>query len=1141
MRYNAGWFVGASLLATIAAFAAIGAGPAPLIPPGDPDLVVPGAEESDPDAQPAEQAGEHDAEQPASGADKPSDPASPDDKKFKAGTYGALAARNLGPAIFSGRIADLAVNPRKPSEFYVAVASGNLWKTTNGGVTFAPIFDGYGSYSIGCVTLDPTDSSVVWVGSGENNSQRSVGWGDGVYVSRDAGRTFTNVGLKESEHIGMLAIDPRDTRVVYAAAMGPLWRSGGDRGLYKSTDGGAAWERVLFVSDETGINEVHLDPRNPDVIYATAYQRRRHQWTLINGGPESAIYKSLDAGKTWKKIVTGLPGADKGRIGLAISPADPDRIYAIVEAAEGGGVFFSNTGGENWEKRSGYMTTSPQYYNELFADPKDPDRVYAVDTFLHVSADGGRTFRPVGEADKHVDNHVVWIDPAATEHMLVGCDGGLYETFDRGSTWRHFENLPVMQFYRVAVDDSLPFYFVYGGTQDNATIGGPSRTTDRIGIANEDWFVTTGGDGFEPAVEPGNPDIVYSESQHAGLVRFDRRSGEEVDIRPREKPGEEPYVWNWDSPLFISPHNPRRLYIGSRVVHRSDDRGDSWRVISPDLTRKIDRNQLPVMGKIQKPDAVAKHASTSIYGNIVSLAESPMLENLLYAGTDDGLIQVTEDGGANWRKCGNFPVVPERTYVSDIEPSRHANSVVYATFDNHKNGDFAPYVLRSDDRGVSWRPITGNLPKRDTVYTIAEDHVDPNLLFVGTEFGAYFTIDGGEHWVKISGLPTIPVRDLEIQRRESDLVMATFGRGFYILDDYSVLRTINAGALDHPAWVHIDRKAVSFVERSRIGGTGGRGTLGGDHWAAHNPPAGATFTIYLKDKVQSLKEKRQEAEKKDDWKYPNIDEFRAEDRQADPRVILTISDSAGKVIRRLDVPRSEGMHRVTWNLRYPDTSPATFAAPQRAPWDLDVSGIMAPPGTYTASLSKVVDGVEEALGAPAKFEVTDLNLATLAAKDAQRREKFDFELRAADLQRAAEGALRLADDAQNRLSLMQRAASDTPGLDGAVFKDLEAMRRRILDIQIALRGDPTLGRRAEPEPPTILGRIGNTTGSLLTSTQPPTGTQREQLAIAADEFDKALAALRQIAAADLPALEARLEKAGAPWTPGRIPEWKKPQ
>jgi photosystem II stability/assembly factor-like uncharacterized protein len=856
----------------------------------------------------------------------------------------------------SGRVGDLAVNPSNPGEWYVAVASGGVWKTSNAGHTFTPIFDGYGSYSIGCVTIDPYNPATIWVGSGENNSQRSVGWGDGVYVSRNGGQSFENVGLKQSEHIGRIVVHPENPNTVFVAAMGPLWSSGGERGLYKTTDGGKNWERVLHVSDDTGISEVHLDPRDPNTLYATAYQRRRHVFTLINGGPESGVYKSTDGGTSWRRIESGLPG-ERGRPGLAISPVNPDVLYCICNATEGGGVYRSTDRGETWQFRSSYMSTSPQYYNELFCDPKNVDRVYSMDTYLHVTEDGGATWRSIEGADKHVDNHALWINPTNTDHLIAGCDGGLYETYDRGKNWRHYENLSVTQFYRVAVDNALPFYNVYGGTQDNSTIGGPSQTTDHVGIPNVDWFVVIGGDGFEPAIDPEDPSTVYGQLQHGVLVRFDRNSGESVSIQPQHQPGEPPLVWNWDSPLLISPHNRARLYFAADRLFRSDDRGDTWTAISGDLTRGIDRNTLPVMGVIQKPEAVDKHLSTSIYGNCVALHESPLKENLLYVGTDDGLIHMTEDAGKGWVKTEQFYGVPERTYVSDVEASGHDENVVFAAFDNHKNGDFKPYLLRSADKGRTWTSIAGDLPANNVCYSIAQDPVRADLLFVGTEFGAFYTLDGGMRWFKIGGIPTIAVRDIDIQKRECDLVLATFGRGFYIVDDYSPLRHVTDDMLDKPAAFFPIKDARMFRHRSRLGYGGGRGWAGSTYWAAPNPAFGATFTIHIKDKLQTLKEKRLAAQGGTDWKYPTLDEFRAESLELEPEYFLSIRNEKGDLVRRLGAPRSPGIHRVTWDLRTVNL----------ASTDGSVGGggsYLVAPGTYSVTLSRIVNTKAENLAGP---------------------------------------------------------------------------------------------------------------------------------------------------------------------------------
>jgi len=575
---------------------------------------------------------------------------------LKSGTFSGLKFRSIGPAYCSGRIADFAVNPSKPNQYFVAVASGHIWKTENAGTTWQPVFDNYGSYSIGCVVIDPTNSNVVWAGTGENNHQRALGYGDGVYKSTDGGKSWKNMGLKDSRQIGMITIDPRNSDVVYVAAEGSVWAPGGERGLYKTTDGGKTWNKVLNVSENTGINNVIMDPRNPDVLYATSEQRRRHVYTKIGGGPETAIYKSTNAGSTWDKLTSGLPGEDMGGIGIAISPANPDYIYAIIEAAgDAGGFYRSTNRGASWNKMSDH-TAQGQYYNEIYCDPKDQEVVYSMETVSHVTRDGGKTWTRLGLKARHVDDHAFWIDPNNTSHFLIGGDGGIYESWDGGAEYDFKSNLPVTQFYRVNVDNSEPFYYVYGGTQDNNSMGGPSRNISSLGVVNDEWFVTNGGDGFWTAVDPTNTNIVYAEAQYGNMVRYDRKSGEAIDIRPEPRKGEETYKWNWNAPLVISKHNPHRLYAAANKVFRSDDRGDTWEVISEDLTTGKDRNSWKVMEKYWSYDAVAKDVSTSLFGTIVSFAESGLKENFIYIGTDDGLIQVTEDG-KNWRKISNLPPV----------------------------------------------------------------------------------------------------------------------------------------------------------------------------------------------------------------------------------------------------------------------------------------------------------------------------------------------------------------------------------------------------------------------------------------------------------------------------------------------------
>jgi photosystem II stability/assembly factor-like uncharacterized protein len=1069
----------------------------------------------------------------------------------KKDVFAGLSLRGIGPAFMSGRVGDIAVDPVKRSTWYVVAASGGVWKTTNSGTTWAPIFDGYGSYSIGCVTVDPRNHLVVWVGTGENNSQRSVGYGDGLYKSIDGGASFGRVGLEASEHIAKIVIDPRDSQVVYVAAQGPLWKSGGDRGLYKSIDGGKSWKAVLTVSANTGVTDIVVDPRNPDLLYAAAYQRRRHVWTLIDGGPESGVYRSNDAGATWRKINKGLPDGDKGRIGLAISPVNPDVLYATVEAARGeSGFFRSENGGETWAKQSSSISSSPQYYQEIVADPHHFDRVYAMDTLLQVSEDGGKTFRPLGERWKHVDNHALWIDPRDSDHLIVGCDGGLYETWDRGQTYRYTENLPIAQFYKVAVDNDAPFYNVYGGTQDNATQGGPSRTNNVHGIRNSDWFVTVFGDGFDPVIDPTNPNIIYSQWQYGGLVRYDRRSGERIDIKPQETKGGPALRWNWDSALILSPHSPTRLYYGAQILFQSDDRGDTWKAISPDLTRNIDRNKLKVMGRVFSVDAIAKNESTSFYGSIVALAESPLAEGLIYAGTDDGLIQITEDGGKTWRKVEDFPFTskPSEVYVSDVEASRHDANTVYACFDNHQNGDFKPYVLKSSDRGKTWVNIGGDLPERGSAYTIAADHEMADLLFVGTEFGVFATRDGGKHWQPLKGgMPPIAVRDLEIQRRESDLVVGTFGRGIYILDDYSPLRHLTAGVEAKPSAILPVKKALLFVPAAPLAG-GEKAFQGASFYTAPNPPFGATFTYYLKDSLKTKKAARREQEKKleregKDVFYPTWDALKTEDREEPPVLILTIKNAAGDVVRRLTGPPTSGLHRLSWDLRWPGYRPVGEEGPRRGADDDDGpgqvgNGPLALPGSYTVSLEKRDGETTTELVGPTSFVVEPLNFATLPPGD--RQSLLAFAKQTGELERAALGTLEALNHGLSQVTNIKRIIERTPTLSLKLRQDARSLELKLFDLRERFTGDPTRSRRSEPAPTGLIARIETIIRGHWTTTSAPTNSHRQNYDIAATEFEAALASLRPLLEHDLPALHETLEAAGAPWAPGRkLPKWKR--
>ncbi|MEO7013255.1 MAG: hypothetical protein ABI127_03030 [Dokdonella sp.] len=1062
---------------------------------------------------------------------------------MKADTFSGLEMRGIGPAMVSGRIADLAVNTKDKSTWYVAAASGGLWKTINAGTTWKPIFDDQGSYSLGCVTIDPNNPLVIWLGSGENNSQRSVSYGDGVYRSLDGGTTWQNMGLKQSEHISQIVVDPRDSNVVWVAAQGPLWSAGGDRGLFVTRDAGKTWSKAFETSENTGVTEVHLDPRDSDVMLASTYQRRRNVWTVINGGPESGLRKSTDAGKTWRKISNGLPKGDIGRIGLAISPPDPDTIYAVMDAAgKDGGIYRSTDAGENWEKRSDYLPSSGQYYNKLFADPQAVDRFYAMDTWMNVSDDGGKTMRRVGEKHKHVDNHVLWIDPANPRHLLAGCDGGVYQSFDRGATWEWFDNLPLSQFYRVGLDNGLPFYSIYGGTQDNNSVGGPSRTRSKNGIVNSDWFITQEGDGFQTVIDPVDPNTVYAESQNGGLVRFDRRTGEAVDIQPQPGIDDAPLRWNWDSPLIVSPHQPTRLYFAAQRLFRSDDRGNTWNAVSADLTRQIDRNTLPMMGRVWGVDSIAKNTSTSFYGNIVALAESSKVEGQLAIGTDDGLIQISTDGGGSWRRIERFPGVPERSYVSRVLFSQHDANTLYAAFDNHKQGDFKPYLLRSTDLGRSWTAITQGLPERGSVYAVVEDHVKPDLLFAGTEFGLYFSPDRGRRWIQLKGgLPTIRISDLAIQQRENDLVAASYGRGFYVLDDYSPLRAISDATLATKAMLFPVKRASTYAQSAPFGGSG-QGFNGDQFYVAPNPPVGAVFTYYLREELKTRAQTRQDAEKErikkgEDTPYPTWEALKQEDREEPPVVILTVTDSDGNVVRRVEGPAKAGAQRVVWDLRYPASVPTNLKPElDRAPWDPEPVGPLVAPGRYRVALAVRADGKLEAFGEAQEFEATPLGGDTLPPAD--RDALLAFQIKSGQLQRAALGAVNATAEAQARINHLKKALEDTPRADPSLGIRMRAIETQLKDLQITLSGDGVLARRGEPTPPSIVDRINQIVYGQWNSSADTTTTHRQNYAIAAQQFGPLLIRLRSLILNDLATLESEADAAGAPWTPGRVPDWK---
>jgi photosystem II stability/assembly factor-like uncharacterized protein len=1012
-----------------------------------------------------------------------------------------------------------------------------VWKTVNRGTTWTPVFDSEGSYSIGAITIDPITPDTVWVGSGENVSGRHVGYGDGIYKSLDGGKNWANMGLKDSQHIGMIKVDPRDSNVVYVAVQGPLWSAGGDRGLYKTVDGGKNWKRILSAGEYTGVNEVHLDPRNPDILFASTHQKFRNVAALMDGGPESGIHKSTDGGETWRELTEGIPTEDKGKIGLSISPVDPDVVYATIELAQRtGGLWRSTNSGESWEKRSDevYSGTGPHYYQEIFASPHDVDTVYQVAPTLHRTVDGGKTMKPVRNRSVHGDYHAIVFDPDDPDYLMVGTDGGVYETFDGTENWKYFANMPITQFYKVAVDYDLPFYNIYGGTQDNNTQGGPSRTDNVHGILNSDWFITVFADGHQPAVDPTNPDIIYSEWQEGNLVRYDRKTGEVIYIQPQPAADEETDRFNWDSPILISPHDPARLYFASQRVWRSDNRGDSWQAISGDLSHGRDRMKLPMMGRVWSYDSAWDLMAMSMYGTITSLSESPLVEGLLYAGTDDGRIHVSDNGGQDWRAIDRLPDAPEGFFVNDIKADLHDADTVYVVVDDHKSGNFSPYIFKSSNRGKSWRSITGNLPDRHVTWRLVQDHVNPALLFAATEFGVFFTV-GDNHWTKLSGgTPNIPYRDLAIQQRENDLVGATFGRSFYVFDDYTPLRGLTAENLKSDTMLFPVRDALWYVQRMPLGEfrTGSKASQGDSFFVADNPPFGAVITYYLPEPILTAKDKRRKAEKKiekqgGDTPYPGWDALRAERAEEDPAVVLTIRDSDGRLVTTIEGPAKAGFHRVAWDLHYPQSTPWTE---KKADNYIVLSGPLAAPGDYTVSMATRTNGVLQDTGLQSPIRVKMMRQNSLAT--ASPEEVMTFSRRLDDLVRQGMGA----DAAMKTLLTELGAIKQTLQRSGAgdeLRSRARAMELEVLDLQVRLMGDEKRGLAGDPGPVSVARRVNIVQLGTSFSTYGPTAMHKRNLEIGEQDFAGIKSALKRLFDTELPALRKALDDAGVPWTPGR--------
>ncbi len=847
-----------------------------------------------------------------------------DDEAFARATS-ALRFRTIGPTIMGGRVAELAVVESDPSTFYVGVATGGVWKTENAGITFEHVFRDEATASVGAVSVAPSNPNVVWVGTGEPNNRQSSPWGNGVYRSIDAGRTWTHLGLENTHHIGRIRVHPMDPDVAYVAAVGHLWGANPERGVYRTTDGGETWELVLFVDEHTGAIDLAMDPTDPKTLFAAMYQRQRRAWGFNGGGPGSGIYRTTDGGDNWTELTNGLPAGDKGRIGLDIYRGDTDMIFALVEADARGpggfggggfggggggrqpqnGVYRSADRGETWEQIS-TTNNRPMYYSQIRVDPNDPERIYLGGASLYRSSDGGNNFTPDAAPTVHLDHHALWINPANSEHLILAGDGGVSVSWDRSDNWYQLRNLPIAQFYEIGVDMRDP-YHVCGGLQDNGSWCGPSNTLSNQGIRTRDWYNVGGGDGFFTVMHPTNTDLMFAESQGGNIARVNLAANERKSIRPIARPTDEEedrsLRWNWDTPILLSSHDDQVVYVGANILFRSPDLGQSWEEISGDLTHAIDRDTLELMGVAGGEPQMSRNDGQSNYGNLTTLAESPHDPAVLYTGSDDGRVHVTRDGGATWTDVtGNVRGVPPYTYVTRIVASRAAPGEVYAVFDGHRSDDFNPYIFVSRDHGGSWEQITGGLPMT-SLNALAQHPTAHNLLFAGSEVGVHASIDGGANWHTLkNGLPTVPVDDITIHPRENDLVIGTHGLGIWIMDDIAPLQELSTEVMASAAHLYPVRRATSYNPYFPQGWTPGI-------YVAPNPPDGAWIRYHLGAGADS--------------------------------VTLEIRDG-DMVVRELGATASVGLNQVIWDLRL------VMDGPDGEPMG---PGPRVLPGTYTVALT----------------------------------------------------------------------------------------------------------------------------------------------------------------------------------------------
>ncbi|HKS09841.1 MAG TPA: hypothetical protein VJS13_09865 [Pyrinomonadaceae bacterium] len=894
--------------------------------------------------------------------------------------FSRLEWRSIGPANMGGRIADIEGVPGDPNVVYVASASGGLWKTTNGGVTWKPIFERQGTISIGDIALAPGNPDVVWVGTGESAVRNSVSFGDGVYKSTDGGKTWQHMGLKETERISAIAINPQNPDIVYIGALGHAFGPNEERGVFMTTDGGKTWNKTLYIDNQHGVADLEIDPTNPNILYAGMWSFERKPWTHRSGSENGGVYKSIDGGRTWNKLTNGLPKL-MGRIGVRVAPSNPNVVYVIVESKDGT-LYRSDDRGETFKmvSKNDDIVSRGFYYTKVRVDPTNENHIFAVASTLFTSVDGGKTFRSI-TGRTHIDFHALWLDPKNPKRMWNGQDGGIAVTYDGGESWEAVYNIPLGQFYQIHADNRTPFYYIMGGLQDNGSWTGPSRTREPAGIMNDDWRMVSFGDGFYMINHPDDPEQYLSESQGGDIVWTDFRTREQQSINPwgRGSGGGpaagQKYRFNWNSPIVFSAHDKTTVFLAGNVVFKSPDFGKTWEQISPDLTTNDPEKLKDAGGPIAFENSTAEYHST-----IISIAESPVQRGQIWVGTDDGNLQVTTDGGKNWKNIiADVPGVAKNSPVSHVEPSRINANTAYVSFDRHMFDDFRPYIFRTNDGGKTWSGITGNLPAKAYVQIVREDPKNTNLLYAGTELGLFASYNGGKDWLALNlkNLPNVSVHDILIHPRENDLILATHGRSIWIFDDATVLQRMNQQILDSNAYLFPVRPGLRYASRfTRYG-------IGEKVFTGPNPPGGALITYYLKDKVDEK-----------------------------TTLKLQVFDRDGKLIQDIERPsREKGLNRVAWNLRLGGPEVRRPPTPEQISFGGGPRGPQVLPGTYTVKLT-VGDKVFE--------EKVEVKLDPgIKASTAELQQTLDMQIKLRDMQSTMNMSLRFLDSLKEQLKQAQ--------------------------------------------------------------------------------------------------------------------------